>query len=46
MLELAIARPQASAVGKNAYPDLVTKAAALLHFLVLNHPFVQIIKVA
>ena len=41
LLESAVARPQASALGTDAYPDLVTKAAALLHSLVLNHPFVD-----
>jgi death-on-curing protein len=41
LLESAVARPQASAFGADAYPDLVTKAAALLHSLVLNHPFVD-----
>jgi len=41
LLESAIARPQASAFGADAYPDLATKAAALLHSLVLNHPFVD-----
>lgn len=41
LLESAVARPQASALGIDAYPDLVTKAAALLHSLVLNHPFVD-----
>ena len=41
LLESAVARPQASAFGTDAYPDLVTKAAALLHSLVLNHPFID-----
>lgn len=41
LLESAVARPQASAFGADAYPDLVTKAAALLHSLVLNHPFID-----
>jgi death on curing protein len=41
LLESAVARPQASALEVDAYPDLVTKAAALLHSLVLNHPFVD-----
>jgi death-on-curing protein len=39
LLESAIARPQASALGADAYPDLISKAAALLHSLVLNHAF-------
>lgn len=41
LLESAVARPQASAFGADAYPDLATKAAALLHSLVLNHAFVD-----
>jgi death-on-curing protein len=41
LLESAIARPQASAFGVDAYPDLASKAAALLHSLVLNHAFVD-----
>ena len=41
LLESAVARPQASAFGADAYPDLVSKAAALLHSLVLNHAFVD-----
>ncbi len=41
LLESAVARPQASAFGVDAYPDLVNKAAALLHSLVLNHAFVD-----
>jgi death-on-curing protein len=40
LLESAVARPQASALGVDAYPDLVSKAA-LLHSLVLNHAFVD-----
>jgi len=30
-----------SAFGADAYPDLVSKAAALMHSLVLNHAFVD-----
>ena len=41
LLESAAARPQASAFGADAYPDLAAKAAALLHSLVLNHPFID-----
>jgi death-on-curing protein len=41
LLESAIARPQASAFGTDAYPDLASKAAALLHSLILNHAFVD-----
>jgi death-on-curing protein len=38
LLESAAARPQASAFGADAYPDLHAKAAALLHSLARNHP--------
>lgn len=41
LLESALGRPRASALGVDAYPDLVRKAAALLHSLVLNHAFVD-----
>jgi death-on-curing protein len=41
LLESAVARPQASAFGADAYPDWASKAAALLHSLVLNHAFVD-----
>jgi death on curing protein len=32
-----LARPQATAPGKDAYPDLDAKAAALLHSIARNH---------
>jgi death-on-curing protein len=41
LLAAAAARPQASAFGEDAYPDLWTKAAALLHSIVKNHPLVD-----
>lgn len=41
LLAAAAARPQASAFGDDAYPDLWTKAAALLHSVVKNHPLVD-----
>ena len=41
LLGSAAARPLASAFGEAAYPDLWTKAAALLHSLVNNHPLVD-----
>lgn len=37
----AVARPQTSVFGEDAYPDLHTKAAALLHSLAPNHAFVD-----
>ena len=41
LIASAVARPRASAFGEDAYPDLETKAAALLHSLARNHPFVD-----
>lgn len=40
-LESAIARPAMTFGGEDLYADLPSKAAALLHSLVLNHPFVD-----
>ena len=37
----AAARPQATVFSQDAYPDLWTKAAALLHSIVKNHPLVD-----
>ncbi|HEX4868023.1 MAG TPA: Fic family protein [Acidimicrobiales bacterium] len=37
LLGSAAARPRASAFGEDAYPDLWTKAAALLHSILKNH---------
>jgi death-on-curing protein len=41
LLESAAARPQATAFGTDAYPDLDAKAAALLHSLARNHALVD-----
>ncbi len=41
LLESVLARPQASAFGQDAYPDLATKAAALLHSLARNRALVD-----
>jgi death-on-curing protein len=41
LLESALARPQASAFGEDAYPSLQEKAAALLHSLARNHALVD-----
>jgi death-on-curing protein len=41
MLESAVARPQTSVCGEDAYPTFYEKAAALLHSLIMNHPFVD-----
>ena len=37
----AVVRPQTSVFGEDAYPDLHTKAAAILHSLARNHAFVD-----
>lgn len=41
LLGSAAARPQATAFGEDAYPDLWTKAAALLHSIVKDHALVD-----
>jgi death-on-curing protein len=41
LLEAALARPQASAFGKDAYLGLDRKAAALLHSVAWNHALVD-----
>ncbi len=41
LLQSAIARPQTSVMGEDAYPTLWDKAAALLHSLARNHAFVD-----
>jgi death on curing protein len=40
-LEAAAARPAMTFGGEDLYPDLASKAAALMHSLVMNHPFVD-----
>ena len=41
LLDAAVARPQATVYGIDAYPDLFTKAAALLQSLARNHALVD-----
>lgn len=41
LLDSAVNRPRAAFEGRELYPDLFTKAAALGHSLVLNHPFID-----
>lgn len=41
LLDAAAHRPRASVLGQDAYPDLFTKAAALMHSLARNHPLVD-----
>lgn len=39
LLHSAISRPQASFGGQYLYPTIFDKSAALIHSLLLNHPF-------
>lgn len=41
LLEAASARPQAAFEGEELYPDLFSKAGALMDSLINNHPFVD-----
>ena len=41
LLSSAIARPRTTVFGEDAYPDLVTKAAAMFESLVRNHPLLD-----
>jgi death-on-curing protein len=41
LLGSAVARPSTTAFGHDAYPDLVTKAAALLQSIVNNHALID-----
>jgi death-on-curing protein len=41
LLDASAARPRSTAFGRDAYPSLLLKAAALLHSLVSTHPLVD-----
>ena len=41
LLESALARPRSTAFGKDAYPSIHGKAAALLHSIARNHALVD-----
>jgi death on curing protein len=41
LLESAVGRLQAAFAGEEFYPDVFSKAAALGHSIILNHPFVD-----
>lgn len=41
LLESAVHRLQVSFMGEDLYPNIFDKAAALIHSLVLNHPFID-----
>jgi death-on-curing protein len=40
-LEAALARPAMTFGGEDLYPDAPAKAAALMHSLVMNHPYID-----
>lgn len=41
LMESAVLRPQTSVLGSDAYPDIHSKAAALLYSLARNHAFID-----
>ncbi|MEL7157743.1 MAG: Fic family protein, partial [Actinomycetota bacterium] len=41
LLGSAVARPKTTAFGEDAYPDVWSKAAALLQSVVNNHPLID-----
>ncbi|MEE9613529.1 MAG: type II toxin-antitoxin system death-on-curing family toxin [Thermodesulfobacteriota bacterium] len=41
LLKSALQRPRATFDGKELYPDIFGKAAALMHSIIKNHPFVD-----
>ena len=41
LLESALFRPQTTFGGKDLYPTIFEKAAALIHSLILNHSFID-----
>jgi death-on-curing protein len=41
LLDSALARPQSSAFGEDAYPTLQLKAAALMHSIIKNHSLID-----
>jgi death-on-curing protein len=41
LVESAVERPKAAFGGKDLYPNIFSKAAAITHSLLLNHPFID-----
>ena len=41
LLDSALQRPQSSFMGEDLYPTVFDKAAALMHSILLNHPFID-----
>lgn len=46
LLDCATRRPSSAMFGREAYPDLLTKAAALLHSPAVNHPLIDVREIA
>lgn len=41
LLQSAVSRPMATFDNNDLYPDLFTKAAAIMHSIIKNHPFID-----
>lgn len=41
LLNSSLVRPRTSVFGEDAYPDLPTKIAALMHSVIKNHPLID-----
>lgn len=41
LLDSALLRPQSSFMGEDLYPTIFLKAAALMHSILFNHPFID-----
>lgn len=41
LLDSATARPKSTFAGRSLYPNIFSKAAALCHSLIKNHPFID-----
>lgn len=41
LLQSAIERPKSSFMGEDLYPTIFDKVAALIHSILLNHPFID-----
>lgn len=41
LLQSAVSRPQATLEGQELYPDVFSKAAAIMESLIGNHPFID-----
>jgi death-on-curing protein len=41
LLDSALSRPKTTVFGEDAYPDLATKAASLMHSMIKNHALID-----